>query len=200
MLVSTQKYAKRGQEIFMKEMKLDRKTRYTRKVLGDSLVELMKDKPVTKITIKELCENADINRTTFYAHYRDQYDLLHQIEEETFTCIEDILDKYDGRHSKQEILEMTKEIFNFIAGNSYSVQTLLGENGDIGFQKKLFRRFMRKEQVIKYFPEKSIKDEAKEYWYAYVISGAVGLVQHWLKDNMSMPVSELAKMIIKLNP
>jgi hypothetical protein len=57
---------------------------------------------------------------------------------------------------------------------------------------------MRKEQVIKYFPEKPIEDEAKEYWYAYVISGAIGLVQHWLKDNMSMPVSELAKMIIEL--
>jgi AcrR family transcriptional regulator len=73
------------------EIKMSRKTRYTRKALRDSLVELMKDKPITKITIKELCENADVNRTTFYAHYRDQYDLLQQIEEETLVCIENIL-------------------------------------------------------------------------------------------------------------
>jgi AcrR family transcriptional regulator len=185
---------------YMKEMKLDRKTRYTRKVLGDSLIELMKDKPFAKITIKELCENADINRTTFYAHYRDQYDLLKQIEEETIVSIENILDKYDGRRSKQEILKMTEEIFNFIAGNNNSVQILLSENGDIGFQKKLFRRFMRKEQVMSYFPAKSIKEETKEYWYVYLVNGVIGLVQHWLKDNMSISVPELAKMIIKLNP
>ena len=60
----------------MKELKMDRKTRYTRMVLQDSLIELMKEKPISKITIKELCEKADINRTTFYAHYTDQYDLL----------------------------------------------------------------------------------------------------------------------------
>ncbi|MDR0453058.1 MAG: TetR/AcrR family transcriptional regulator [Treponema sp.] len=183
----------------MKEMKLDRKTRYTRKVLGDSLVELMKDRPVTKITIKEICGNADINRTTFYAHYRDQYDLLQQIEEETLAYIEDILDKYESRHSKREIAEMTEEIFSYIANNSNSIQTLLSENGDIGFQKKLFRRFLRKDQIMKYFSDKSAKEGIKEYWYVYVINGVVGLVQHWLKDGMSIPVPELARMVVKLN-
>jgi AcrR family transcriptional regulator len=184
----------------MKEIKLSRKTRYTRKALRDSLVELMEDKPITKITIKELCEKADINRTTFYAHYRDQYDLLQQVEDETLACVENILEKYADKHSKRELLKMIEEIFTFVAGNSNSIQTLLSENGDIGFQKKLFRRFMRKDQVMKYFSDKSIREETKEYWYVHVISGAVGLVQHWLKDDMSIPVPELAQMLVKLNP
>jgi hypothetical protein len=185
-------------EVFMKEMKPDRKTRYTRKALEDSLIELMKDKPVTKITIRELCENADINRTTFYAHYRDQYDLLRQIEEETLGYIEDMLNKYDNKRSKREVLEMVEEIFGFIASNSSSLQVLLSENGDIGFQKKLFRHFMLKEQLMKYLPKKSIGEETKEYWSVYVIHGAIGLVQHWLKNNMSIPVPELAKILILL--
>jgi AcrR family transcriptional regulator len=184
----------------MKEMKPNRKARYTRKVLADSLIELMKDKPFVKITIKELCENADVNRTTFYAHYRDQYALLQQIEEETFTCIENILDKYENKQSRRELTKMSEEIFNFIAGNSNAVQSLLSENGDIGFQKRLFRRFLHKEQVMKYFSGRSMREETKEYWYVYVINGSIGLVQHWLKDNMSIPVSELAKMLVKINP
>jgi AcrR family transcriptional regulator len=198
--VWTQNHEKRGEEDILKEIKLDRKTRYTRKVLRDSLVELMMNKPITKITIKELCENADINRTTFYAHYRDQYDILQQVEEEILTCIENILDKYESTSGRRELGEMVGEIFNFIAGNSNSIQTLLGENGDLGFQKRLFRRFMRKEHVMKYFSSKSIPEETKDYWYVYLISGAIGLTQHWLKDDMSMPVPELAKMLIKLNP
>ena len=66
-------------------MKESRKTRYTRMALEDSLIELMTKKPISKITIKELCENADINRTTFYSHYSDQYDLLRQIEDDALS-------------------------------------------------------------------------------------------------------------------
>jgi AcrR family transcriptional regulator len=183
----------------MKEMKLDRKTRYTRKALADSLIELMKDKPITKITIRELCERADINRTTFYAHYRDQYDLLRQIEEETLAFIEDMLNKYDNKRSKREVLEMVEEILEYIAGNSSSLQVLLSENGDIQFQKKLFRYFILKEQVMRYFPQKSIREETKEYWSVYIINGSIGMVQHWLKDNMSVPVRELARVLMFLS-
>jgi predicted transcriptional regulator len=181
-------------------MKLDRKTRYTRKALSDSLIELMKDKPFTKITIKELCEKADINRTTFYAHYRDQYDLLLQIEEETLAYFEGMLDKYDSRRSKREILEMIEEMLGFISNNSNYLHILLSENGDIDFQKKVFRRFMQKGLVTKYFSEKSIKKDMYEYWYAFVVNGAIGLIQHWLKNNMSIPIHELAKIIADMTP
>ncbi|MDR3166574.1 MAG: TetR family transcriptional regulator C-terminal domain-containing protein, partial [Treponema sp.] len=127
------------------------------------------------------------------------YDLLRQIEEETLTYIEDMLNKYGNRRSKREVLAMVEEILGFIANNSSSLQVLLSENGDIGFQKKLFRYFMLKEQVMKYFPKKSIREETREYWSVYVIHGAIGLVQHWLKDNMSVPVPELAKILMLLS-
>ncbi|MDR0663457.1 MAG: TetR/AcrR family transcriptional regulator C-terminal domain-containing protein [Spirochaetaceae bacterium] len=181
-------------------MKLDRKTRYTRKVLADSLVELMKDKPFSKITIKELCEKADINRTTFYAHYRDQYDLLLQIEEETLTYFEDMLAKYDARRSKREILEMVEEMLNFIANNSNAMHILLSENGDIDFQKKVFHRFMQKGLVTKYFSEKTMQEEMYDYWYAFVVNGAIGLIQYWLKNDMSIPIRELAKILVNVSP
>jgi hypothetical protein len=63
----------------------------------------------------------------------------------------------------REALEMLEEIFNFIANNSGSLQVLLNENGDIRFQQKLYRRFIQKEQAMKYFPKKSIREETKEY-------------------------------------
>jgi AcrR family transcriptional regulator len=66
----------------MTSEKLDRRVKYTKKVLKESLVEILEKKNIDKITIKEICEKADINRSTFYTHYYDQYDLLHQIENE----------------------------------------------------------------------------------------------------------------------
>ena len=183
----------------MKEMKLDRKTRYTRKALADSLIELMKDRSFTKITVKGLCERADVNRTTFYAHYRNNYDLLLQIEEETLAYFEDMLNKYESRRSKREIEEMVEEMLNFIANNSNSLHILLSENGDLDFQKKVLRRFMQKGLVMKYFSEKTIPEEMHEYWYAFIVNGAIGLIQHWLKNSMSIPIPALAKILTGLS-
>ena len=63
-------------------MKTDARVRYTRKVIRDAFLDILKEKPVSKITVKEICDQAEINRGTFYKHYRDCYDLLHHIEED----------------------------------------------------------------------------------------------------------------------
>ena len=68
----------------MKNSKLDRRIKYTRKMIRHSFLQLLEEKPLGKITVKEICEKADINRATFYAHYEDVYDLLCKIEEEFY--------------------------------------------------------------------------------------------------------------------
>ena len=52
-------------------MKTDARVKYTKMVLKKALLELMQHKPVNKITVKEICERAELNRATFYAHYSD---------------------------------------------------------------------------------------------------------------------------------
>ncbi|MFA6846158.1 MAG: TetR family transcriptional regulator, partial [Sphaerochaetaceae bacterium] len=70
---------------------MDRRARYTRMVLKQSLLSLMKERPITKISVKELCEKADVNRTTFYAHYTAINELLQQIESELMERIRNSL-------------------------------------------------------------------------------------------------------------
>lgn len=68
-------------------MKSDRRVRYTRMVLKQALLSLMLERPITRITVTEICERAEVNRATFYAHYADPYDLLARIENELFESI-----------------------------------------------------------------------------------------------------------------
>jgi len=175
----------------------NRKIRYTKMVLRDSLVELMKTRSILNISIKDICEIADISRSTFYAHYKDQYDLLQQIEEETLAYFEDILDKYTDKHGKKEMIQMLDEMFTYIANNGNSIQVLLSENGDINYQKKIFQRFVSQNQIIKLISEKQQDDETNNYYSVFVVHGVIGLVQHWLKNNMSIPVPQLARILFK---
>ena len=54
-----------------KTRKQDRRTRYTRQTIKDTFLELLTQKSFTKITVTEICKNAEINRGTFYLHYYD---------------------------------------------------------------------------------------------------------------------------------
>ena len=63
-------------------MKTDARVRYTKKVIRDSLFEILNHKSINNVTVKEVCERAELNRATFYKHYRDCYDLINQLEEE----------------------------------------------------------------------------------------------------------------------
>jgi AcrR family transcriptional regulator len=173
-----------------------RKTRYTRMVLRDSLAELMKEKSILRISIKDICERADVSRSTFYAHYKDQYDLLQQIQEETIASIEKLLEKYNDDVSRDATMRMLEELLRYIADNGESIQGLLSENGDINFQKKIFG-FTRQKEVLKYFTGK-FDEKIHEYASVFMVNGSIGLIQQWFKNNMDVPISEMVKLFMKI--
>ncbi len=71
--------------------KPDARKRYTRQMIKEAFLSLLKEKPVNKITVKELCELAQLNRATFYAHYKDCFDLMESIENELLAAFETAL-------------------------------------------------------------------------------------------------------------
>ena len=73
-------------------MKTDARVRYTVHMIQNVFLELLKEKPVAKITVKEICGHAEINRSTFYKHYQDVYDLMEKLENEAVEAFEKLLD------------------------------------------------------------------------------------------------------------
>lgn len=59
---------------------MDIRIEKTKTAIHNTFLELRSKKPLEKITIKELCEKAQINKSTFYSHYKDIYDLSDQLE------------------------------------------------------------------------------------------------------------------------
>lgn len=70
----------------------DRRTRYTRQMIREALMDLLKDQPYSKITVTEICRLADINRGTFYIHYFDVDDVLDDILEQSFSDVSGTID------------------------------------------------------------------------------------------------------------
>lgn len=173
--------------------KLDRRKKYTRNVLMDSLITLLKIKPISAITVKEICERADINRSTFYAHYKDQLDLLEQIEEEIITDLNMYLNQYNFEQ-EQEALLMTEKLLEYVVSKYEMFQTLLNENADHTFERRVMdvaRSFMIQSQIT----NDEMDADIAEYAITYTISGSIYVIKQWVASNMDQSPKRIAKLI-----
>ena len=89
---------------------MDMRERRTKRNIANAFIQLRSKKPISKITIKELCELADISKATFYLHYRDIYDLSdklqHQTVKDLFKFIENPKDMvYNLPKANEQIIE-----------------------------------------------------------------------------------------------
>ncbi len=181
-----------------KQVKESRKARYTRMVLRESLMELMKMKPISLISVKEICALADISRSTFYAHYADQNGLLQKTEEEMLVFFDSILNKnIFYKNDKHGALQILEEILQHIADNNKSVYVLFSENGNVNFLKTLFSSLYRK-NIFKYLTDKLPDEQTKEYYFMFFVTGTIGIIYHWINNGMNKSIHELAKLIVNL--
>ena len=74
----------------MPEESVDRRVKKTKKQLRLALMDLMSEKAKKNISVRELAERADINRGTFYIHYKDVSDLLQRLEDEMAERLSDM--------------------------------------------------------------------------------------------------------------
>ena len=178
----------------MSSGKDDRRVKYTKMVLKESFIKLLEKKDISQVSIKEICEDADINRTTFYAHYNDQYDLLRKIENELLDNIGAHLDQIDGNINAVALAE---KIFDYLKENAKLCKLLLSERGDFTFQKRVMMLVYDK-IITEITDTKKITKEDAEYVYAFTITGCVGIVQKWLDEDMKKSSYFMAEMVISL--
>jgi AcrR family transcriptional regulator len=181
--------------------KINRSVRRTRANLRDALLELMKTKPIARISSKEVYDTADISRTTFYVHYKDPFDILDQLEAETMAALEGFLYQFadSARYGPRKVAAMFDTFLRFVAGNSNSIQALLGENGDIRFQTELFQKIIDySRQILQDISPNPSEIDIHEGYSIFYVYGVIGLIRFWLKKGMHIPIPALSQMLVRL--
>ena len=176
---------------------IDRRVKYTKMVVKDSLVQLLHDKPISRITIKEICEMADINRGTFYTHYTDQFDLLRKIEQELIFDINEYLDSCFINDVESELLQTLKNLLDHIAANADLVRVLLGDNGDMDFLREI-KKIVHQRCTAYWRSNKTINQNTADYMYEFAVTGSIGIIQKWLNGGIVESSDEIANFILKL--
>jgi AcrR family transcriptional regulator len=172
---------------------VDRRVKKTKLQLRLALMELMCEKPQKHISVRELAERADINRGTFYIHYKDVSDLLQQLEDEMADRLSEMCCLH-ARNTEIDSYPFLTDLYGFMLDNADICKVLLGTNGDIAYRQRicgiLHDDFLY-DFLSRFYPENRQK---LEYFCAFIVSGNLNLSLTWLNEGAKESPEEMAQL------
>jgi len=169
----------------------------TRTNLREAFWELYAEKPIEKITVREITDRAGYNRATFYLYYRDVYDVLEQVKDTVMGGIESLVNDRLMRGESLDFTEHMGTILQLSRQYSSYIAVLLGDNGDPAFAnrfkeavKPLVRRFV--------LPVEGITGSEGRIVEEFYLSGLVAAIRAWLADDDPLPIDQLVNLIMSM--
>lgn len=174
-------------------MKSDARVRYTRSAIRRAFLRLLQEKPLAKVTVKDVCLQAEINRATFYSHYHDIYDLLEQIEQEMLEHLTAELNSLGPGELEGSLTRMLYQIKEY--GKLYSV--VWSQNCDPGMIDRVIQICYIPFTQASHAEWAGLPPERLELLQSYLISGTGGAIAAWMRGGMEYP-EQTAKLLVRM--
>lgn len=176
--------------------KNNQRTRLSKMLLKNALMDALKEKgSVNKVSVRELCERAELNRSTFYAHFSEPKDLLEELEEEILQSTKEHLEKI-GAENDLGAHKYISSFLKYIKDNDKQFRTLLIDSADPDFRS----RFMQ--QTIAQFIENldiSFSPEIEQYIYSYILNGSTGILIQWIRSDYECDENIICNLLFSIN-
>ena len=180
----------------------------TKKAFETSLTELAKEYPFNKITVKMICEKAELSRNAFYFHYKDINGLLVSIEEDVITEITELLQTLEKVDFPENVYVSIESLINIFDERRDTVLMLFDKSYSVSFTTKVSKVYS--EFNFRYFCRYHNNDKKIKYdfFYMFLSSGFYGIIRHWLENPDLMTKEELVqltyilikRLLVKDNP
>lgn len=167
----------------------------SRRLIREAFLQLLKEKDVNKITVTDIVKLADINRTTFYAHYPDVHGVIEEIENEIIEKMITLLDSLKFKNFISDITPLLKEINNYLEENVDYCRTLLLTKGSETFLEelqKLFADYLRNDTEI---PESIRQSKSFSLHVCYFTGGIVYMYKQWFLGNPDFNLDDISEEI-----
>lgn len=175
----------------MAGIKGNRRILYTKKIIKESLLELLENKKIHQITVTDICRNADINRGTFYTHYKDAYDLLQSMEDELFNQILEYIEETPLEDYKDVLLLKALEL---IQENKELCKILFCHHMESDVMDRIIL-LANKAEIDKLISYSKVDNVFLDYFIRYNVGGVFSVVQTWLENDLNESPEEIVTII-----
>ena len=177
-----------------------RKVRYTRQVIREVFLALLRELPVERITVSRICEMADISRGTFYLHYQDVYDLMESIENEFLQALEERITSSLAEMSSDYTTDpgFWMELLSWlIADRDLTRSFLSSPNSTLMAKCMQLNRTFSDELCRRQFPDMSQSE--RDYMHTFYEHGSASIIVLWVRNDFQEPPEQIAIMLADLN-
>lgn len=173
--------------------------------MNNALINLLDKKDFEDITVKEICQTASVNRSTFYLHYENTYDLLKETLENLY---KDFFSRYDSNLSMDRINNKSnddlflitpkylKPYLSFVFDNKKIFKLMYFKN-EVFNGRNMYEIWLDKifKPILSKFNVKN--EEEQSYIMLFHLQGLIGLIMEWVKNDCKMPIDDLINVIQK---
>ena len=171
----------------------DRRVKRTKKALRDCLFQLLDEKTVEEITVKELTSMADINRSTFYFYYKDIDDMIMQIQDEIYSVFErDVIRSATVFITRDDFVQYLVRFLTFCKEREKICKFVMSNDPKNNLSRRIKSGLMMCiPDTTKVFAE----DDPRRYLTDYAVAGFWQLIIQWMYDGMKIPPNEMATFL-----
>ena len=168
----------------------DRRVRNTKKKIRKALMECLETTSLSKLTIKQICEKADINRSTWYAYYTEPVLLYKLIQDDFFGGMNPFFEDLESGFISYETFLYA--LLEFFLEHRKEVITMMRSDLE-SFQQTYIEKSSQYEVIRGGF---STSD--KEYIREFYVSGSIRIIYRWLSNGAEQSVEYMARLMIKM--
>ncbi|MGN0306621.1 MAG: dihydroxyacetone kinase transcriptional activator DhaS [Lachnospiraceae bacterium] len=143
----------------------------TKKALAAALKELMEEKPFEKISIGDICEACEMNRKSFYYHFRDKYDLVNWIYDVEFLAIV-------GKKEYPAAWDLLQELCTYFYENRSFYRKALKMEGQNSFSEH-FREYLYP-TLYAYLESDMEPKEVLDFYIIFFADAYICAIERWL--------------------
>lgn len=170
--------------------KHNRRAQNSEERMEQAFLTLLPDKAESKVTVKVICERAHVNRTTFYAHYLDVYDMVDHIQARKQKQVVAMIDA-TLLPDLSNFVAVIATLFEFVKDNRAFYQMYLAHHsGILVVESQVLRDF-----AAKNLPELPAEKTARQYRMAFFVSGLGAVMRRCLRNGCVEAPVAMAQLI-----
>lgn len=179
----------------MAGIKGNRRILYTKKVIKESLLQLLQSKKIHQVTVTDICKTANINRGTFYTHYKDAYDLLKSMEDELCDQILEYIEETPVEDYKDVLFVKALEL---IKENKELCKILFCSHMESDIMDRIIY-LANKAKIDMLISNSKVDDVFLDYFIKYTVGGVFSVIQTWLENDLQESPKDIVALINNIN-
>lgn len=177
-----------------KEKKPDRRVLKTKRAIRNALAQLLVEKELDEITVKDVADTADINRKTFYNYYTGIHQVIDEIESGIVFTFDQAIREVDARRDIKNSYVFFEKITAILNQDLDFYSHLFRMRGNLSLSYKI-TTLLKTKILTSFLQEHSCDPQEAEIFVEYAVWGMMAVYESWFNSQRSTPLEEISQKL-----